>query len=68
MLEINTGEHRYVVAYTLKSASECAEGDRQPDILNTPRGEDIYLMFPFFIRRVMLHHKIERHLTAACLY
>lgn len=48
MLEINTGDHRYVVAYTLKPVSECgvsgqtpvsAPGDHQPDILNTPRGE-----------------------------
>lgn len=50
MLEINTGDNRYVVAYTLKPAIDCtAEGgspitvnltlDKQPDILNTPRGE-----------------------------
>nr|XP_022903608.1 nephrin [Onthophagus taurus] len=45
MLEINTGDHRYVVAYTLKPVSDCSTpvntgGDRQPDILNTPRGTD----------------------------
>lgn len=46
MLEINTGDNRYVVAYTLKPAADCATPiaansavDRQPDILNTPRGE-----------------------------
>ncbi|XP_074036951.1 protein turtle homolog A isoform X2 [Leptinotarsa decemlineata] len=51
MLEINTGDNRYVVAYTLKPASDCAplpspqatmsppDPRRQPDILNTPRGE-----------------------------
>lgn len=50
MLEINTGDHRYVVAYTLKPVSECGNmqgqspvaiggpGEHQPDILNTPRG------------------------------
>lgn len=45
MLEINTGDNRYVVAYTLKPVSDCvghttvnASVDRQPDILNTPRG------------------------------
>ncbi|GLV36527.1 hypothetical protein CBL_07976 [Carabus blaptoides fortunei] len=49
MLEINTGDHRYVVAYTLKSVSDCGNmasqspialggtSDHQPDILNTPR-------------------------------
>ncbi|KAJ8925413.1 hypothetical protein NQ315_009245, partial [Exocentrus adspersus] len=54
MLEINTGDNRYVVAYTLKPASDCAptlpppptlissppDPRRQPDILNTPRGAD----------------------------
>ncbi|XP_077301047.1 B-cell receptor CD22-like [Arctopsyche grandis] len=35
LLEINTGEQRYVVAYTLKPTSD---RDRQPDILN-PRSE-----------------------------
>jgi hypothetical protein len=50
LLEINHGEHRYVVSYTLKSAADCGEqqqqsqqqqqpSDRQPDILNTPRGK-----------------------------
>lgn len=46
MLEINTGDNRYVVAYTLKPAADCSPqfeaGDnsrRQPDILNAPRGE-----------------------------
>lgn len=45
MLEINTGDHRYVVAYTLKPATDCTNqplvttgGEHQPDILNTPRG------------------------------
>lgn len=49
MLEINTGDHRYVVAYTLKPVAECgnmpgqapipmAGTEHQPDILNTPRG------------------------------
>lgn len=52
MLEINTGDNRYVVAYTLKTASDCTppastpsavivppppDVRRQPDILNTPR-------------------------------
>lgn len=49
MLEINTGDHRYVVAYTLKSVSDCGNmpcqspialggtSEHQPDILNTPR-------------------------------
>lgn len=52
MLEINTGDNRYVVAYTLKPASDCTpptstptaviippppDVRRQPDILNTPR-------------------------------
>ncbi|KAJ3648204.1 hypothetical protein Zmor_020024 [Zophobas morio] len=51
MLEINTGDNRYVVAYTLKPAADCgttpqshvvanSSVDRQPDILNTPRGAD----------------------------
>ncbi|XP_072379840.1 protein turtle homolog A-like [Diabrotica undecimpunctata] len=52
MLEINTGDNRYVVAYTLKPASDCAPSPiqqttmspsdpyRQPDILNTPRGTE----------------------------
>ncbi|XP_076268336.1 protein turtle homolog A-like isoform X1 [Rhynchophorus ferrugineus] len=53
MLEINTGDNRYVVAYTLKPAADCSpsyqsqdnltgasDSKRQPDILNTPRGED----------------------------
>ncbi|XP_066996911.2 uncharacterized protein [Anabrus simplex] len=45
MLEINHGEHRYVVSYTLKSAAECGgvggqAGERQPDILNPPRATD----------------------------
>ncbi|KAK5647891.1 hypothetical protein RI129_002783 [Pyrocoelia pectoralis] len=47
MLEINTGDQRYVVAYTLKPASDCVNQppisvpiDHQPDILNTPRGAD----------------------------
>ncbi|KAG5873698.1 hypothetical protein JTB14_000873 [Gonioctena quinquepunctata] len=52
MLEINTGDNRYVVAYTLKPASDCAplpspqatisppDPRRQPDILNTPRGTE----------------------------
>lgn len=46
LLEINHGEHRYVVSYTLKSAAECGQqlqqqqpSERQPDILNTPRGK-----------------------------
>lgn len=44
-LEINDGDQRYVVSYTLKaSASGTPGGDRskqhlRPDILNTPRGE-----------------------------
>ncbi|CAG9764806.1 unnamed protein product [Ceutorhynchus assimilis] len=50
MLEINTGDNRYVVAYTLKPAADCSpsypshdnptgisDSKRQPDILNTPR-------------------------------
>ncbi|XP_060522405.1 synaptogenesis protein syg-2-like isoform X2 [Cylas formicarius] len=55
MLEINTGDNRYVVAYTLKptnpaySHSNSAQDSMiltpdshsQPDILNTPRGGDI---------------------------
>ncbi|XP_066249779.1 protein turtle homolog A-like [Euwallacea similis] len=51
MLEINTGDNRYVVAYTLKPAADCSPSyvdnahdvnslRRQPDILNTPRGGD----------------------------
>ncbi|KDR21494.1 hypothetical protein L798_04054 [Zootermopsis nevadensis] len=43
LLEINHGEHRYVVSYTLKSAAECGQqqtSERQPDILNTPRATD----------------------------
>lgn len=50
MLEINTGDQRYVVAYTLKPATDCvnqspisAPIDHQPDILNTPRGKEIAL-------------------------
>jgi hypothetical protein len=49
LLEINHGEHRYVVSYTLKSAADCGQQqqqpqhqqttEKQPDILNTPRGE-----------------------------
>lgn len=46
MLEINTGDNRYVVAYTLKPVADCVgqaplntSADRQPDILNTPRGK-----------------------------
>jgi hypothetical protein len=52
LLEINHGEHRYVVSYTLKSAADCGQqqqqsqqqpqqqaSERQPDILNTPRGK-----------------------------
>jgi len=50
LLEINHGEHRYVVSYTLKSAADCSQQqqqqsqqqqptERQPDILNTPRGK-----------------------------
>ncbi|XP_068896436.1 protein turtle homolog A-like isoform X3 [Tenebrio molitor] len=46
MLEINTGDNRYVVAYTLKPAADCttqptanSSVDRQPDILNTPRAK-----------------------------
>ena len=53
LLEINHGEHRYVVSYTLKSAADCSQqqqqqqsqqhqqqpSERQPDILNTPRGK-----------------------------
>lgn len=46
MLEINTGDQRYVVAYTLKPAADCVNQlpisvpiDHQPDILNTPRGK-----------------------------
>uniref|UniRef100_A0AAR5PEF8 Ig-like domain-containing protein n=1 Tax=Dendroctonus ponderosae TaxID=77166 RepID=A0AAR5PEF8_DENPD len=49
MLEINTGDNRYVVAYTVKPAADCSpaypshdnlanDSRRQPDILNTPRG------------------------------
>ncbi|CAH0552052.1 unnamed protein product [Brassicogethes aeneus] len=55
MLEINTGDNRYVVAYTLKPAADCQAPNlptppslssppdprRQPDILNAPRGADI---------------------------
>ncbi|KAK9878566.1 hypothetical protein WA026_022636 [Henosepilachna vigintioctopunctata] len=51
MLEINTGDNRYVVAYTVKQNPDCQMGAqltvctttsghndvRQPDILNTPR-------------------------------
>ncbi|XP_065167834.1 hemicentin-1-like isoform X2 [Atheta coriaria] len=46
MLEINTGDHRYVVAYTLKPVADCmgqaqiTSVDHQPDILNTPRSAD----------------------------
>ncbi|XP_057664801.1 hemicentin-1-like isoform X2 [Diorhabda carinulata] len=43
MLEINTGDNRYVVAYTLKPVSDCGaspDAVRQPDILNTPRGTE----------------------------
>lgn len=45
LLEINHGEHRYVVSYTLKSAADCGQqqqqpSERQPDILNTPRATD----------------------------
>jgi hypothetical protein len=43
LLEINHGEHRYVVSYTLKSAADCGQqqqpSERQPDILDTPRGK-----------------------------
>lgn len=46
MLEINTGDHRYVVAYTLKPVADCVNQtpvattvEHQPDILNTPRGK-----------------------------
>ncbi|RZC33436.1 hemicentin-2 [Asbolus verrucosus] len=56
MLEINTGDNRYVVAYTLKPAADCgtqpsltaanSSVDRQPDILNTPRGE-CRIWYPF---------------------
>jgi hypothetical protein len=53
MLEINTGDNRYVVAYTLKPAADCttqptanSSVDRQPDILNTPRGE-CRIHYPF---------------------
>lgn len=55
MLEINTGDNRYVVAYTLKPAADCgttqstvtnSSVDRQPDILNTPRGE-CTMHYPF---------------------
>ncbi|GLH11593.1 Uncharacterized protein GBIM_16350 [Gryllus bimaculatus] len=52
MLEINHGEHRYVVSYTLKTRTECGDSDegescvnsggiqtveRHPDILNPPQ-------------------------------
>lgn len=45
LLEINTGDSRYVLAYTLKPASDCTPATQfttmssSPDILNTPRGE-----------------------------
>lgn len=45
MLEINTGDHRYVVAYQLKPVADCmnqppvsSASEHQPDILNAPRG------------------------------
>lgn len=46
MLEINTGDHRYVVAYQVKPVADCmnqapvsSASELQPDILNTPRGK-----------------------------
>lgn len=52
MLEINTGDHRYVVAYTLKPVGDCvgqqpvnSTVEHQPDILNTPRGRCCYVEF-----------------------
>ncbi|XP_018321411.1 hemicentin-1 isoform X2 [Agrilus planipennis] len=53
MLEINTGDQRYVVAYTLKPTTNSINQDQpitnsivigpehQPDILNAPRGTDV---------------------------
>lgn len=41
LLEINDGDRRYVVSYTLKSPADCRpeHHEKQPDILNAPRGK-----------------------------
>lgn len=56
MLEINTGDHRYVVAYQLKPVADCinqsavaAGSEHQPDILNTPRGKLITIKQNFLL-------------------
>ncbi|KAK6621428.1 hypothetical protein RUM44_001235 [Polyplax serrata] len=40
LLEINDSDRRYVVSYTLKTPGDCRKDhhERQPDILNAPRG------------------------------
>ncbi|CAH1161326.1 unnamed protein product [Phyllotreta striolata] len=49
LLEINTGDSRYVLAYTLKPASDCTPATQfttmssSPDILNTPRSAETSL-------------------------
>ena len=55
LLEINTGEHRYVVSFTLKSAADCGQqpqqlppSERQPDILNTPRGMKTFILYGIY--------------------
>lgn len=41
LLEINDSDRRYVVSYTLKTPADCRADhhERQPDILNAPRGK-----------------------------
>ncbi|PSN34300.1 hypothetical protein C0J52_25670 [Blattella germanica] len=65
LLEINTGEHRYVVSFTLKSASDCGQQqqqppppERQPDILNTPRGT-FHLPYQYFTQCELLNKSLE---------
>lgn len=50
LLEINDGDRRYVVSYTLKSPADCRpeHHEKQPDILSAPRGKCIKpLCMPF---------------------
>jgi len=48
LLEINDGDRRYVVSYTLKSPDDCRPNhEKQPDILTAPRGQ--FLRF-FWLR------------------
>lgn len=74
LLEINDGERRYVVSYTLKTPADCIADhhERQPDILSAPRGTaDVMVDSPpkrpdnFFPRSDIINEDCNRDASQA---